>query len=40
MNNIPNGLLLIVVVVLSGLVAGAWLGVIGGIAWRVARWLV
>lgn len=40
MKDIPNGLLLIVVVALSGIVAGAWLGVIGGIAWRVARWLV
>ncbi len=40
MKDISNGLLLIVVVALSGLVAGAWLGVIGGIAWRVARWLV
>jgi len=40
MKDINNGLLLIVVVALSGLVAGVWLGVIGGIAWRVARWLV
>lgn len=40
MNNIPNGLLLIAMVALSGVVAGVWLGVIGGIAWRVARWML
>lgn len=39
LNGVFDALLLVLLVVLSGAVAGAGLGLIGTVAWRVFQWI-